>query len=131
MAVVDHVCCSQTATQRTREPEAVDRKQFGQSFTQASRGMGPVLFQPFGVLLQLRHAIIGVEFPGRFEGRLCLVVLLLWKVTEHVSQLVIAAALYRLVLSKDLIDRFSQGFRSIDHEQTSGEGVQAAGGDVF
>ena len=77
---------------------------------------GPVPLEPRRVLLDLLHARIRVEFPGRLECGPILIVLLLRQMAEHVAEFAIAAAPDGVVFSEDLVDRLMKSLRSVYHE---------------
>ena len=52
--------------------------------------------------------------------------LILRQMTQHVAELVVAAALDGVTLAEHLLDRLPERFRAIDHEQPSPARVQAA-----
>ncbi len=99
MAVVDQVCCPEASTKLRRQTQAVDREHLAQAFAETVGSGRPVTFQPFGVLLEFRHALIGVEFPGRFDRGFRLIMLILRKMSQNIFQLAIAKSLHRLAVT--------------------------------
>ena len=92
MAVVDQIRRPQASTQLRWQAQVVDSEHFARSFAEAPDRVGPVTFQPLGVLFEFCHALIGIEFPGGIDRRLCLVMLILRQVSQNISLLVIATA---------------------------------------
>ena len=85
-----------------------------------------VALEPSGELLELLLALLRVQLHRRPERRLHLRMLILRQMTQHVAELVVAAALDGVTLAEHLLDRLPERFRAIDHEQPPPARVQAA-----
>ena len=112
--------------QRLRQPQAIDGEQLRQSFAQAGRRRRPLPLHPRGILLQLPHALVGLQFPSRAQRRPRLLVLRLGQMAEHVPHLVVPAALNQVRLAEHVTDGAAQRLGAVDHEQPPAVGPQPA-----
>ena len=118
VAVVDQICGSQTASQRGRQAETVDREHLGEAFPERCRRTRPIPLQPRSILFNFLDSFVCFEFPRRFQRRSGLVVLIFGEMAGHVSDLMIAATLDEVAFAEDLVDRLPQSFRAVDDEQS-------------
>ena len=83
-----------------------------------------VALEPSGELLELLLALLRVQLHRRPERRLHLRMLILRQMTQHVAELVVAAALDGVTLAEHLLDRLPERFRAIDHEELTAKLVR-------
>ena len=82
--------------------------------------------EPLRLLLELGHALLGIELVGGHHHRLGLRRLGLGQSLQDVAQLVRAAALHAGAFAEHLVDRAAQRPGAIDHEQVRHRLVEPA-----
>ena len=123
---VDDVRRRQAPAQRLRQSKAIDGEHLREPFAQARRRRRPLPLQPGGILLQLSHALVGLQLPGRPQCRPRLVVLRLRQMAEHIANLVIPTPLDRVLRVEHVTDGAAQRLGAVDHEQTAAVRPQPA-----
>src|SRR5438270_5094534 len=105
--VIDDVTGSQTAMQRTWHIQSINVEALLQALEQRTGRVGIIGLQPGGNLPKLVHAFFLAELPGCPHQRTRLRLLVARQSPEHVAQLMVSTALYRM-LTKYRVDGRAQ-----------------------